>query len=414
MGPDIPDRKGLRGLQTQLTYDIIIIGAGIVGAATARALSERRPTARFILLEKEDAPARHQTGRNSGVVHAGVYYEPGSLKARFCREGIEATRAYCAEHGLPYRRLGKLLVATHEAERPRMRALYERCRANGLDPLEIDTEALRELEPAVTGIGAILVEPSAITDYGAITGTMLKEFTARGGEVRFGAPVTGIEEGSRSIRVSTPAGPIDGDQLVVCGGLQADRLARLQGLEIDFRIIPYRGEYFRLRPGLEDLVRHLVYPIPDPALPFLGVHLTPDVWGGIRVGPNAIQGWKREGYGRFNFDMRDTADILGWPGFWRLSLQNLGPGLRETRNSLWKRFYLREVRRYCPQLQANDLLPCPPGVRAQAVLADGTMVHDFLIERTARSLHVCNAPSPAATAAIPIARHICTLLPEAA
>lgn len=291
-----------------------------------------------------------------------------------------------------------------------MRALYERCRANGLEPTELSAEALREFEPAVTGIGAVWVEPSAITDYAAIARTMLEEFRARGGTVRFGAPATGIEERAGSVRVSTPAGPIDGAQLVVCAGLQADRLARLQGLDIDFRIIPYRGEYFRLRPGLDDLVQHLVYPIPDPALPFLGVHLTPDVHGGIRVGPNAVQGWKREGYGRFNFDARDTIEVLGWPGFWKLSLRHLGPGLRETRNSLWKRYYLREVRRYCPQLQADDLRPCEPGVRAQAVLADGTMVHDFLIERTARSLHVCNAPSPAATAAIPIARHISGLL----
>jgi L-2-hydroxyglutarate oxidase len=346
-------------------------------------------------------------------VHAGVYYEPGSLKARFCRAGVEATHAYCRAHGLPYRRTGKLLVATHENERARMRALLDRCRANGLEPRELSAGELRELEPNVTGLGAVLVEPSAITDYAAIAATMLEEVRARGGTVRFGAQVTGIDERAASVRVSTPAGDIEGRQLIVCGGLQADRLARLHGLEIDFRIIPYRGEYFRLRPGLEDLVLHLVYPIPDPALPFLGVHLTPDVHGGIRVGPNAVQGWKREGYGRVNFDARDALDVLAWPGFWKLSLRHLASGLREARNALWKRYYLREVRRYAPQLQADDLRPCPAGVRAQAVLADGTMVHDFLIERTERSLHVCNAPSPAATAAIPIARHICELLPEA-
>lgn len=366
------------------------------------------------MLEKETAPARHQSGRNSGVVHAGVYYEPDSLKARFCRAGIEATRDYCQAHGLPYRRLGKLLVATDEAERPRMQALFERCRANGLDPQELSATDLKEIEPAVTGVGAIRVAPSAITDYAAIAAAMLEEFRARGGKVRYGARATGIEENAASVRVATPAGSVEAAQLVVCGGLQADRLARLQGLEVQFRIIPYRGEYYRLRSGLEGLVRHLVYPIPDPALPFLGVHLTPDVHGGIRVGPNAVQGWKREGYGRFNFSARDTAAVLGWPGFWKLSLRHLGPGFREARNSLWKRYYLREVRRYCPQLQAGDLRSCPPGVRAQAVLADGTMVHDFLIERTARSLHVCNAPSPAATAAIPIARHICEQLPQAA
>jgi L-2-hydroxyglutarate oxidase len=294
-----------------------------------------------------------------------------------------------------------------------MHALLDRCRANGLEPRELGAGDLRELEPNITGLGAVLVEPSAISDYAAIAATMLDEFRARGGTVRFGAQVNGIDEHAASVRVSTPGGDLEGRQLIVCGGLQADRLARLQGLEIDFRIIPYRGEYFRLRPGLEDLVRHLVYPIPDPALPFLGVHLTPDVHGGIRVGPNAVQGWKREGYGRVNFDARDAFDVLAWPGFWKLSLRHLGPGLRETRNALWKRYYLREVRRYAPQLQADDLRPCRAGVRAQAVLADGTMIHDFLIERTERSLHVCNAPSPAATAAIPIARHICELLPEA-
>jgi len=344
------------------------------------------------------------------VVHAGVYYEPGSLKARFCREGVAATHDYCKANGLPFIRTGKLLVATHEAERPRMQALLARCRENGLDPREIDADGLRELEPAVAGIGAILVEPSAITDYRALCAALLDEFRARGGELRFDAPVAAIRESADSVRVQTPAGAVDGAHLVVCGGLQADRLARMHGLPIRFRIIPYRGEYYRLRPGLEGLVRRLVYPIPDPALPFLGVHLTPEVGGGIRVGPNAVQGWKREGYGRINFDWRDTAAILSWPGFWKLSARHLGHGLRETRNSLWKRFYLREVRRYCPQLQADDLVPCAPGVRAQAVLADGTMVHDFLLERTARSLHVCNAPSPAATSALPIARHVCDRL----
>jgi L-2-hydroxyglutarate oxidase len=301
-------------------------------------------------------------------------------------------------------------VATDTAELPRLRALFERCRANGLQPTELDADGLRDAEPAVAGIAAVYVEPSAITDYRAIAQALLDEFRERGGTVRFGAPATAIEEGSGRVRVHTPAGPVDGDRLVVCAGLQADRLARMAGLAVPFRVIPYRGEYYRLRPGLDDLVRHLVYPVPDPALPFLGVHLTPDVNGGIRVGPNAVQGWKREGYGRWNLDWRDTAQIVTYPGWWKLSLRHLGQGLRETRNSLWKRYYLRAVRRYCPQLQADDLLPCAPGVRAQAVLPDGTMVHDFLIERTPRSLHVCNAPSPAATSAIPIARHVCGLL----
>jgi L-2-hydroxyglutarate oxidase len=325
---------------------------------------------------------------------------------------VAATRDYCREHHLPFLQTGKLLVATRPDELPRMGALEARCRENGLEPEPLDAGQLRELEPAVTGLGAVLIRPSAITDFPALSAAMVDEFRERGGTVNFNTMVSGIEEQEAFIRLDTTHGPMTTARLVVCAGLMADRMARLQGLPIRFRIIPYRGEYYRLRPGLEGLVRHLIYPIPDPSLPFLGVHLTPNVDGSIRVGPNAVQGWKREGYGRFNFDWRDTLQTLTWPGFWKLSLRHIGTGLRETRNSLWKRGYLNEVRRYCPQLQADDLLPSPAGVRAQAVLPDGTMVHDFLIERTARSLHVCNAPSPAATSAIPIARHICGLLPS--
>ena len=393
-----------------MDYDVIIIGAGIVGLATAAEMRRRWPSRRLLVVEKESGPAGHQSGHNSGVVHAGVYYAPGSLKARFCREGAAATYAFCERHGLPHRRTGKLVVATGPQEETELARLDARCRQNGLDPTWLDRRELRRLEPAVDGRAAILVHESGIVDYPLICRTLLAEFRAGGGEARFASEVTALTEESGAMRVQAGGEWISGRQLVVCGGLQSDRLARLQGLDVGFRIIPYRGEYYRLRPGLEDLVGRLVYPVPDPALPFLGVHVTPMIDGTVTVGPNAVQGWKREGYRRINFSLRDTLSTLAWPGFWRTSLRHLRHGLRETRNSLFKRAYLREVQRYCPGLRLDDLAPYPAGVRAQAVLRDGCMLHDFLFHETPRSLHVCNAPSPAATSAMPIARHICDRL----
>ena len=390
-----------------MQYDFIIVGAGIVGAATCLELIRRRPEARILLVDKETSPARHQSGHNSGVVHAGVYYEPGSLKANFCREGVEATRAFCHEHKLPYETTGKLIVATNNRERSRLNALFERCRENGLVPRMLSRDELRERDPEIAGVGAILVGDTAITDYPAVCRAMVGEFQQRGGSLRLGEAVSAIRESAPDISVLTDEGEYRAGQLIVCGGLQADRLARLQGIPLTFRTVPYRGEYFRLRPELDGLVKHLVYPVPDPALPFLGVHLTRMVDGSITVGPNAVQGWKREGYGKFAFSLRDTAGMLAYPGWWKLTAKHLGQGLRETWNSAWKRGYLRQVRKYCPRIGLDDLLPHPAGVRAQAVARDGTMIHDFLLERTPRSLHVCNAPSPAATSAIPISRHIC-------
>jgi L-2-hydroxyglutarate oxidase len=392
-----------------MQYDFAIIGAGIVGAASSLELIRRRPGARILLLEKEAAVARHQSGHNSGVVHAGVYYEPGSLKARFCRAGVRDTREFCRENGIPFRTTGKLIVATGEAELPRLDALHERCRLNGLSPRTVDCRELRELEPNITGIRAIRVAESAITDYPAITDSMVRQFTGRGGETRFGAAVEGIEEGANGVRLRLGGEAVDAGRLLVCGGLMADRLARLQGLRIDWRTVPFRGEYFRLGPEWNDVVRHLVYPVPDPALPFLGVHLTPQVDGTVTVGPNAVPGWKREGYGKFAFSLRDTLEMLRFPGWWKLTGRHAGTGLKELWHSAWKRGYLERVRRYCPKVGLDDLLPHPAGVRAQAVARDGTMIHDFLVERTARSLHVGNAPSPAATSALPIARHLCDL-----
>jgi L-2-hydroxyglutarate oxidase len=397
-------------MSDSMSHDVLIIGAGIVGLATAVQIQQRRPGLKLLLLEKESGPALHQSGHNSGVVHAGVYYEPGSLKARFCREGAAATYAYCRANGLPLRKTGKLVVATSEPEMSRLRPLFERCRLNGLEPTLLARDQLREVEPAVDGRQAMLVAESGIVDYPGICRSLLAEFRARGGEASFDSEASAIREEPEVIRVQSADRAFTGRLLVVCGGLMADRLARLQGLPIGFRIIPYRGEYYRLRQGLQDLVRHLVYPVPDPALPFLGVHLTPMIDGSITVGPNAVQGWKREGYGRLNFSLRDSAAMLVFPGFWRTSLRHLRHGVRETWNSVCKRAYLSQLQRYCPSLRLADLEPHPAGIRAQAVLRDGTMLHDFLFEETPRSLHVCNAPSPAATSAFPIARHICDRL----
>jgi L-2-hydroxyglutarate oxidase len=390
--------------------DFIVIGAGIVGLATARQLQERCPRARILLLEKEDGPARHQTGHNSGVIHAGVYYEPGSLKARFCHQGLQATYAFCREHGIPAERTGKLLVVSGEAEMERARALLERCRENGLQPEWLEENQLHELEPALSGIAAIHVRESGITDFRAICAAMLEQFRARGGSAVCGSEVAAIDEDAGCVHLLAGGREYTADRMVVCGGLMSDRLARMQGLATGFRIVPYRGEYYRLSARMGTLVRRLVYPIPDPGLPFLGVHLTRMIDGSVTVGPNAVQGWKREGYGRFNFSVRDTLSLLGFSGFWRVSARHLRTGLAEMRDSLWKRGYLERVRRYCPRIGLDDLLPYPAGIRAQAVLRDGTLLHDFLIEETPRSLHVCNAPSPAATSAIPIARHLCERL----
>ncbi|MGD8358680.1 MAG: L-2-hydroxyglutarate oxidase [Lysobacterales bacterium] len=393
-----------------MKHDVIIIGAGIVGLATAREIQRRWPRLRLLLLEKEAGPARHQSGHNSGVVHAGVYYEPGSLKARLCREGLAATHEFCLRHSLPFRRPGKLVVATDEAESHRLRDLFLRCRQNGLEPEMLEAGALMDLEPQVRGHSAMLVRETAIVDYPLICRILADGIRDNGGEIRYRCRVSGLSEADGSVRVQWGGGEAQAGTLVVCAGLMADRMASLQGLQPRFRIVPYRGEYYRLRRGLEEWVHHLVYPVPDPALPFLGVHLTPTVEGTITVGPNAVQGWKREGYGRVNFSFRDTASMLTFPGFWRATRRYFTHGLRETWNATFKRAYLAQVRKYSPRLQLADLEPWPAGIRAQAMLRDGTLIHDFLFEETQRSLHVCNAPSPAATSAIPIAREICSRL----
>ena len=389
-------------------YDYVIIGGGIVGVSTAWQLKRRCPDSTVLLLEKESQLAAHQTGHNSGVIHAGVYYAPGSLKATFCKAGLAATIQFCKDHNIPYEQCGKLLVATNEIELERMQALFERAQENELDVELVDTKELRRLEPNVVGIGAILVKSTGIVDYGQICNRMAELFQQLGGEIRLNACVSGLEEDADSVSVDIDnRETIDTSYLVACAGLMADRVTRMLDIDTDFQIVPYRGEYFRLPAAKNDIVKHLIYPIPDPDLPFLGVHLTRMIDGSVTVGPNAVQGWKREGYGSINIDPRDIAEMLGFPGFWKVAMNNLKTGIAETWDSLWKPGYLKRVQKYCPTIRLSDLQPYPAGIRAQAILRDGTLVHDFLFAESARSLHVCNAPSPAATSAIPIGDYIC-------
>jgi L-2-hydroxyglutarate oxidase len=393
-----------------MIYDYIIIGGGIVGASTAWQLQQRQPGAKTILLEKESALARHQTGRNSGVVHAGVYYAPGSLKARFCKAGAAATIEFCKENDIAYDQCGKLLVATSELELERMDALYLRCLDNGLDVELLPRDQLRDMEPEIAGLGAIHSKSTAIVDFREVCRVMVNKYLQSGGEARFSAEVLELHEGRDHVTVVTDGEELRGKFLVACGGTMADRIARMMGIDIDFQIIPFRGEYYRLSEINQPLVRRLIYPIPDPSLPFLGVHLTRMIDGTVTVGPNAVQGWKREGYGTFNFSARDTWQMLRFPGFWKVIRSHFRTGAQELKDSVWRPGYLKRVQKYCPRLSLADLEPYPVGIRAQAVLRDGSLVHDFLFAESARSLHVCNAPSPAATSAIPIGAYICDRL----
>ena len=386
--------------------DITLIGGGIVGIATALELKTRYPKARILLVEKENCFAAHQTGHNSGVIHAGVYYQPGSLKADFCRQGHTATMAFCRTHNLPFRQCGKLLVATTPLEMERMTALEDRCQQNKIFTHTLSRKMLNQMEPNIVGLGALKVPATGITDFTRITATMARLFREKGGDILLGRQVSRIREAPDRVVINPGPDQISTRYLIACGGLNADRIARMMKIDIDFSIIPFRGEYYQLPRALNRIVSHLIYPIPDPDLPFLGVHLTPLINHCITVGPNATLGWKREGYGRVNISVKASLEMSGFPGFWRVMGHNLSSGIGEWKDSIYKPGYLKRIQRYCPSLGVTDLKPYPAGIRAQAVLRDGSLVHDFLFAHTRRSFHVCNAPSPAATSAIPIGQHL--------
>lgn len=370
------------------------------------ALLQRRSQSSVLLLEKEDHVAEHQTGHNSGVIHAGIYYAPGSLKAKLCRAGARATKEFCSEHSIPVENCGKLIVATNASENQRMRDLLARGKQNNIAVDLLDANELKTLEPNVIGLSGLLVHATAIVDYRTIAIKMAEVVRRAGGVIEFGAQVGGIRETSDDVVVTAGERQWKCKQLIACAGLQSDRLARAAGLSITHQIVPFRGEYYRLRAHRNQIVSRLIYPVPDPGLPFLGVHLTRMIDGGITVGPNAVLGFSREGYSKFSASSADVWNYLRFPGFWRLISNHYKHGVREMRNSLWKRGYLDECRKYCPSLDMKDLLPERAGIRAQAVMQDGALVHDFLFMQTERMLHVCNAPSPAATSAIPIGEEI--------
>lgn len=387
-------------------YDIVLVGGGILGVSTAMQLKQRFPDYRLLLVEKESDLAMHQTGHNSGVIHAGVYYTPGSLKARFCLEGNKATKAFCTEHDIAFDECGKLLVATNDLEMTRMKALWERTEANGLERYWLTGDELAEREPNIQGVGGIFVPSSGIVDYAAVTRAMGQVFTEAGGEIRLSTEVIGLEERSDEVVVKTTGGDLRSRYLVTCSGLMSDRVVRMLGLQPSFTICPFRGEYYRLAPRHNTVVNHLIYPIPDPAMPFLGVHLTRMIDGSVTVGPNAVLAWKREGYRKTDFSFSDALATMTNPGVLKVLKQNLKPGLIELKNSVFKSGYLKEVQKYCPSIELKDLEPYPAGVRAQAVSRDGKLVDDFLFMNTRRTVNVCNAPSPAATSALPIGAHI--------
>ncbi|WP_425930425.1 L-2-hydroxyglutarate oxidase [Pseudomonas sp. NyZ201] len=387
-------------------HDFIIIGGGIVGMSTAMQLMQAYPEAKVLLLEKEAGLARHQTGHNSGVIHAGVYYTPGSLKARFCLEGNRATKVFCQKHAIPYDECGKLLVATSDLEMQRMQALWERTAANGIERHWLSAEALHEREPNIVGLGGIFVPSSGIVSYAQVTQAMSREFQAAGGEVRFNSEVTALQERADEVVVRTTAEEHRCRYLITCSGLMADRVVRMLGLRPDFIICPFRGEYYLLPEQHNPIVNHLIYPIPDPGMPFLGVHLTRMIDGTVTVGPNAVLAMKREGYRKTDLSLADMWQTFTHGGVLKVLARNLRPGLGEMKNSLFKDGYLKRVQKYCPSIGKQDLKPYPAGVRAQAVSRDGKLIDDFLFVNTPRTVNVCNAPSPAATSALPIGAYI--------
>ncbi len=393
-------------------FDITVIGAGIVGLSTAWQLLQRYPTYRILLVEKEAEVGTHQTGHNSGVIHAGVYYAPGSLKADFCQRGAQATKAFCLQHNIDFDECGKLLVATNDIEHTRMEVLFQRCQENNLEVYKLDQGQLKEREPNVKGVAALFVPSTGIVNYRRICEKLAELFISKGGELRLSTEVVALDESNERVGITLNNDVVSTSYLVSCGGLMADRLTKMLNIPTDFQIIPFRGEYYRLPSKHNKIVNHLIYPIPDPDLPFLGVHLTRMIDGSVTVGPNAVQGWKREGYGRININFRDIFDMVRFPGFWKLLRNHWKTGLTETKNSWYKPGYLAQVRKYCDLVTLDDLQPYPAGIRAQAVMNDGSLVHDFLFAQSARTLHVCNAPSPAATSAFPIGEYIVDKLDE--
>jgi L-2-hydroxyglutarate oxidase len=382
--------------------DIIVIGAGIVGLATAHQILMRRPDLRVTVLEKEAAVAQHQTGRNSGVIHSGVYYKPGSLKAKNCLRGIDMLQRFAEENGIPYETCGKVIVAVTDDERPGLHKLFERGQQNGVPCELVDKARLNELEPHVAGVEAIHVKSTGIIDYALVCRKLAEVVQAAGSRVVCNAGVERIDIADRGVTIETPAGEFHANHLINCAGLQSDRIAALTGVRPSVRIVPFRGEYFDLTDDATHLCKNLIYPVPDPAFPFLGVHFTRMITGGVECGPNAVLAFAREGYTNTTINLRDLAQTLGYPAFWKIATKYWKTGLGEMHRSFSKAAFVRALQRLMPEIRAEHLRSAPAGVRAQALAADGQLLDDFAIDETDRVINVVNAPSPAATASLSI------------
>jgi (S)-2-hydroxyglutarate dehydrogenase len=392
-------------------YDCVIIGGGIVGLSVAWAILERKPDIRLTVLEKEDNWAQHQTGRNSGVIHSGIYYKPGSLKAKLCREGNRRLVEFCDLYGVSYEACGKVIAATTASELPLLEKLYGRGIANGLAVRKLAASEMNEIEPHVSCLAGIHVPSTGIVDFAAVCRKLAQLIAARGGQLRLGTKLLGLRTNEKEGVLETSLGAFAGRWIINCAGLYSDRIARLAGTQPGARIVPFRGEYYEVKPESRRLVRNLIYPVPDPQFPFLGVHFTRMIDGSVHAGPNAVLSLKREGYNRTSFNFSDFIDTMTYAGFWRLAAKHARSGLGEIHRSFSKKAFVRSLQKLIPEICEEDLVPGGAGVRAQALWPDGNLVDDFLIVKGPSTVHVCNAPSPAATASLEIGRVIAEQIP---
>ncbi|MCL7749614.1 L-2-hydroxyglutarate oxidase [Halalkalibacter alkaliphilus] len=393
-------------------YDFAIIGGGIVGLSTGLALYDRFPNAKVLLLEKEDQLAQHQTGRNSGVIHSGIYYKPGSFKARFAREGSRSMTEFCQIHNIDHDICGKVIVATTKEELLLLDNLYERGLQNELAIKKIYQEELKEIEPHVNGLAAIHVPMAGIVNYKQVSEKFAEIIREKGGVIQLGTKVEKITENSDEVIIETNKDIYKAKLIINCSGLQSDRMAKIAGYKTDMKIIPFRGEYYKLKPEKRYLVKNLIYPVPNPNFPFLGVHFTRMIDGEIDAGPNAVLSFKREGYRKKDFNAKDFFEVMGYSGFWKLARKYMGEGLEEMSRSFSKARFVASLQELIPEIEEDDVVPGPTGVRAQALKNDGSLVDDFHIVVGKKSIHVCNAPSPAATASIEIGKEVVKRIPD--
>ena len=395
-----------------MIYDFAIIGGGIVGLATGLFIGKKFPSAQIIILEKESQLAFHQTGHNSGVIHSGVYYKPGSFKAKFTRAGNQSMVEFCQTHDLPYDVCGKVIVATQEKELPRLENLFKRGLENNLSVTKLSPAEVREIEPHVNCLGGIRVPTAGIVNYKKVCQKYGELIQLQGGEIRLNTQVTNIIKTNQGYTLETNQAPINTKFMINCAGLQSDRVARLGGVNPEAKIVPFRGEYYELKPEKRYLVKNLIYPVPNPDFPFLGVHFTRMIDGSIHAGPNAVLSLKREGYGKTDFDFKDFTDVITYPGFWKLAAKHTDEGIQEVIRSFSKAAFVRSLQQLIPEVTADDIIPNPAGIRAQALKNNGQLVEDFLIIEDDKAMHVCNAPSPAATASLEIGQAIALKIPD--